>query len=124
MVDPGLDVEDTRGWPYLRHNLVHDLAALNKLEMILWDGWGLIQQEGVSGTDLALLDEVAELTRTPDDAGSDALRRVYEDDARLRVPSEVTSYSPASEGPIRVALELVRPVRPRAGSDDDRVRAP
>jgi hypothetical protein len=21
------DVEDTRGWPYLRHNLVHDLAA-------------------------------------------------------------------------------------------------
>jgi hypothetical protein len=27
LVDPGLDIPQTRGWPYLSHNLVHDLAA-------------------------------------------------------------------------------------------------
>ncbi|WP_328646029.1 hypothetical protein OHS58_42375 [Amycolatopsis sp. NBC_00348] len=31
-----------RGLPYARHNLVLDLAALNKHEMILWDVWGVI----------------------------------------------------------------------------------
>jgi len=37
MVDPGLDLDMTRGWPYLQHNLVHDLAALTKTEMLLWE---------------------------------------------------------------------------------------
>src|SRR5215469_9914984 len=33
VVDPGLDIPATRGWPYVRHNLIHDLAALAKHEM-------------------------------------------------------------------------------------------
>ncbi len=35
LVNPGLEIEDTRGWPYLLHNLVHDLSALIKMEMLL-----------------------------------------------------------------------------------------
>jgi hypothetical protein len=105
MVDPCLDIVDTRGWPYLRHNLVHDLAALNKVEMILWDDWGLLEQQTVLEDDLRLLDKVAEATLAPGDAAFDQLRRIYQDEERLRVPSEVTSYSPASQGPLKVALK-------------------
>ena len=33
--DPGLDIAMTRSWPFLVHNLLQDLAALNKYEMVL-----------------------------------------------------------------------------------------
>lgn len=48
----------------LRHNLVHDLAALNKAEMLLWDSWGLIQREQLPERDLELLDHLARITRS------------------------------------------------------------
>lgn len=62
LVSPELDIEMTRGWPYLRHNLIHDLAALNKQEMILWDYWGLANRERPSEEEIALLDRVARST--------------------------------------------------------------
>jgi Transglutaminase-like superfamily len=80
LVDPGHDVEDTRGWPYLRHNLVHDLAALNKAEMLLWDSWGLIQREQLPERDLELLDHLARITRSGG-AVFDELRRLYQAEA-------------------------------------------
>ena len=104
LVDPGLDIEDTRGWPYLRHNLVHDLAALNKVEMLLWDGWGLIERERLSERDLQLLDHLAHATGS-EDASFDELRRLYQAEAGLQVPSAVTSYSPASQAPRTVTLD-------------------
>jgi hypothetical protein len=104
LVDPGLDIEDTRGWPYLRHNLVHDLAALNKVEMLLWDGWGLIERERPSEQELQLLDHVAQ-TILSGDAAFDELRRLYQAEEGLQVPSAVTSYSPASEAPRTVMLD-------------------
>jgi hypothetical protein len=104
LVDPGLDIEDTRGWPYLRHNLVHDLAALNKVEMLLWDGWGLIERERLSERDLQLLDHLAQTTSS-EDAPFDELRRLYQAEEGLQVPSAVTSYSPASQAPRTVTLD-------------------
>lgn len=103
LVDPDLHETDTRGWPYLRHNLIHDLAALNKLEMLLWDEWGLIQQERASDADLELLDRIAHTTRSMD-SQLDEVQRWYEADARLRVPRTVMSYSPASDGPVEVSI--------------------
>lgn len=103
LVDPDLDVEMTRGWPYLRHNLIHDLAALNKTEMVLWDYWGLMQREP-SEEDLALLDRVARTTLS-DDASPSEARTLYEHPG-LRVPATVTSYSPTSETPLEVSLEI------------------
>jgi len=104
LVDPGLDIEDTRGWPYLRHNLVHDLAALNKVEMLLWDGWGLIERERPSEQELQLLDHLAQVTLSGD-AAFDELRRLYNTEPGLQVPSAVTSYSPAAEAPRTVMLD-------------------
>ena len=103
LVDPDLHEADTRGWPYLRHNLVHDLAALNKVEMLLWDEWGLMRSERISDSDVELLDRIAEVTRAPGAVSKD-LRRWYEADSRLRVPRTVISYSPASGEPVHVRV--------------------
>ena len=107
LVDPALEVEQTRGWSYLRHNLVHDLAALNKREMVLWDYWGLMEKEGPSSEgELALLDQVARAVLSPD-ASFREVRTMYEGESGLRVPEVVTSYSPTSlPDPLEVALEI------------------
>lgn len=105
LVDPNLNVEVTRGWPYLRHNVVHDLAALNKDEMILWDAWGLIEQERLSTEELALLDQVTRATLTMDTSFTE-VRDLYAKEARLRAPTTVTSYSPTSEVPLEVELGI------------------
>jgi Transglutaminase-like superfamily len=104
VVDRGLEMDDTRGWPYLLHNLVHDLAALNKAEMVLWDSWGLIER-GPSGLGTALPDRVTELTR----AGHDSLQdvcSVYEREPGLKPPPVIKSHSPAAAGPIEMRLRI------------------
>jgi Transglutaminase-like superfamily len=93
LVAPDLDVEMTRSWPYLRHNLIHDLAALNKVEMILWDSWGLMENDPLGERSRELLDQVARAT-APEQPDLSELRRLYEGEPALRVPATVTSYSP------------------------------
>ncbi|HEY3880664.1 MAG TPA: MBL fold metallo-hydrolase, partial [Trebonia sp.] len=36
-----LDAPELRGWPLLARHVIHDLAALNKTEMLVWDAWGM-----------------------------------------------------------------------------------
>ena len=61
---------EMKGLWYVRGNLVRDLASLNKLEILPWDVWGLIDHgdEALSEDDFALLDEVARLTTAGDGA--------------------------------------------------------
>jgi hypothetical protein len=86
---------DMWGQWFIKGNVVRDLAALNKVEMLPWDGWGAIAGAGTTGCDPALVDEIAALIVSDDVA---ALRRRYEDDGTLRVPSKVTSFT--SLGPV------------------------
>jgi Transglutaminase-like superfamily len=102
VVAPDLQIPDTRSWPYLAHNVVHDLAALNKVEMILWDSWGLTEQGSLADKDLELLDRVAAVTASTDPDLAE-LRRLY-DSPSLRVPATVTSYTPDGGGPVDVAV--------------------
>ncbi len=102
VVDPGLDIPQTRSWPYLVHNVLHDLAALNKQEMVLWDSWGLAERSELSAADLDLLDRVAE--RMASGAATvDDLRELSER-AEFQVPPLVASYSPAADAPLRVCV--------------------
>ena len=102
-VDPDLKVPGTRGWPYLRHNLVHDLAALTKREMLLWDEWGLADLDAEPSPDqLALLDGLAAATSSPSLTAGQAQELARLDG--LRVPPVVTSHSPASSTPVQVTL--------------------
>ena len=102
-VDPGLHIPGTRGWPYLRHNLVLDLAALTKREMLLWDGWGLAELDASPSPDqLALLDDLAAVTGSPGLTIEQA--RAFARRDGLRVPPVVTSHSPARSTPQRVTV--------------------
>ncbi|MER6138262.1 transglutaminase domain-containing protein [Streptomyces sp. NPDC001815] len=98
-----------RGLWFVRGNVVRDLAALNGVEVLPWDAWGLAAKEEAEVTvdDLALLDEAAGITAAvattasaPDSATDSAtatvsaseVRRLYAD-PRLAVPAEITSHT-------------------------------
>ncbi len=103
VVTPDLAVPATRGWPQLTYNLLQDLAALNKYEMILWDQWGLLDDHTSDADELApKLDALADLLR-PVDLAVGQIQDAF-DDAALRVPEAVTSTSPATDTPVRVVL--------------------
>jgi hypothetical protein len=101
VIDPDLDVPMLRGWPYLAHNVVLDLASLTKTEMLLWDGWGIQEKlrggvvpESVADT----LDEISSIT-SKTDMEPDVLRKLVAQD-ELRVPETVTVPGP-NGGPMQ-----------------------
>ena len=55
------------GWDYLLRLTLLDAAALNKQEMLCWDGWGIGERLGNPDAEAAaLVDEIATLTLAPD----------------------------------------------------------
>ncbi|MGP4050721.1 transglutaminase-like domain-containing protein [Streptomyces sp. 2A115] len=85
---------DLRGLWFVRCNVVRDLAALNGVEVLPWDMWGLAAKDEpeVTADDLALLDAAAAATATPAAVSPEEIRRLYAD-PRLTVPDEITSYT-------------------------------
>lgn len=106
VVAPALDIPMTRSWPQLVHNLLHDLAALNRREMLLWDNWGLAESDQWSAEQLALLDQLAAALST-EQVTHAALQEWY-GRAEFRVPPIVTSYSPAAASPLRIEMAAQR----------------
>jgi Transglutaminase-like superfamily len=104
VVDPALHIPGTRGWPYVQHNLIHDLAALAKHEMLLWDNWGWTEVKGEpSPRQLSVLDDLAALT-IDSDVPAPTVMSFYGREG-LTVPEQVISYSPAADTPRHVALD-------------------
>jgi hypothetical protein len=89
---------------FVRGNLVRDLAALNKVEMLPWDAWGLIEGENrdLSAEDLARLDRVAALSQVGND-GLSAIRAAFQEDG-FCVPPVITCHS--RSGAQKVTLEV------------------
>jgi hypothetical protein len=98
------ELPEPRGMTFVRAHVVQDLAALNKMEALPWDVWGLMQ----AGPDdrLSLVDEVAERTQAVD--GFADVRRLYAVPG-LAMPGRVRCLSPAV-GPHEVALDEPTPV--------------
>ncbi|GGN73616.1 hypothetical protein GCM10011579_051860 [Streptomyces albiflavescens] len=95
-----------KGLWFVRGNVLHDLAALNGVEVLPWDGWGpeILDDAALTEDDIALTDTVAA-------AGSeDELRRLYKD-RRLTVPDEITSYTTYA-GVRKVTLRRSRTASP------------
>lgn len=103
-IDPalfGISPVGLAGLWFVAGSLVRDLAGLNKVEMLPWDVWGaqpqLDARPGID--DLALFDEIADVTLDPE-AHFDAIRSLYRDE-RLRVPSQV--FNAVTQRPEMVA---------------------
>ena len=72
---------------FVQANVVRDLAALNKMELLPWDVWGAMTfQEEPDATAASLTDTVAGVIAGGD---VDAIRTVYEGRDDLRVPDKV-----------------------------------
>ncbi|WP_329124509.1 transglutaminase-like domain-containing protein [Streptomyces sp. NBC_01465] len=89
----GVQVVGISGTWFVRSNVVRDLAALCRVEVLPWDGWGLTDQPELvlSETELEVLDAVAEAgVRGGPLAG---LLKLHEGHDQLRTPDEITSYT-------------------------------
>lgn len=86
----GLTHVGLAGLWFIAGNVVRDFASLNRMEALPWDVWGLMQMRDDAITDeqTALLDRVAALTLAGDEAFPE-IRKLYESDERLRMPSVV-----------------------------------
>jgi Transglutaminase-like superfamily len=83
---------DMRGLWFVAGNIVKDIAALNKMEMLQWDAWGAMPRPNNTMQDkkrLAFFDELAKLTHDPT-ASFDEIQKVYSNTQnRLEVPARV-----------------------------------
>jgi hypothetical protein len=90
-----------QGLWFIAGNLVRDFAALNRVEALPWDVWGLMEMDDDALTDhkRALLDKVAALTLAGDEAFPE-IRKLFESDDRLHVPDKVFNVDRKVQEPL------------------------
>jgi hypothetical protein len=78
---------DMHGLWFVLGDLIRDFLALNKVELLPWDGWGMMIGPGqeLAEEDARFLDHLAELTLDADTSFAE-LRTLFENDPRLRTP--------------------------------------
>ena len=94
VLDPsrcGLEDEGQSGWWWVACNLVRDVAALSKMELLPWDMWGGMPEPGDPIPDVLAeeFDEVAAITADPDTAARSGARYA---DERFHVPAHVYNF--------------------------------
>ena len=88
--DPAVfGIRDMHGLWFIAGDLLRDLAALNKVEMLPWDVWGVMPSpdESLEGEQLEFFDRIAAVTCAPELSVTE-LRKLYQDD-RLQVATTV-----------------------------------
>lgn len=86
----GISFNNLHGLWFVAGDLVRDVAALNKMEMLPWDVWGAQPKPGeqMNAEQLRFFDKLAVLSRNPDSSFGE-LRKLYAADENLRVPATV-----------------------------------
>ena len=76
-----------KGIDFIKGNLLRDLAALNKFEVLPWDFWGWVERPTaeMSPEDLAFLDQTAQICRQAD---IPAAMAIYEQSPQYQAPVE------------------------------------
>jgi hypothetical protein len=89
----GVSVIGFTGMRTIQGNVLRDLAALNKVEVLPWDGWGLVDvpHGDLTGGDLDVLDAAAETTARGGPVAE--LRRLHQEHPGLRTPASVRSHT-------------------------------
>ena len=96
-------VPNLHGLWFVLGNVVRDFASLNRVEMLPWDVWGMMTMDdaAISAEQKQFVDRIAALTLAGDEAFSE-VRRIYESDERLRVPSTVFNVMRQAPEPVSV----------------------
>jgi len=92
-LDPSLfGIFDMWGASFIAGNVLHDLACLNKVELLPWDAWGMGLDWGphdaLPDDVVTIIDELATLGASDD---FDAIRSRFLADDALRVPEHITT---------------------------------
>ncbi|HEY9089849.1 MAG TPA: transglutaminase-like domain-containing protein [Anaerolineaceae bacterium] len=93
---------EMRGLGFILGNLLRDLAALNRMELLPWDCWGLMLKERLDDGDFALLDEAAALTAA-DAPDFEKVRRMYTSQPGLCMDGTLLSYVAGQMIPVEIA---------------------
>lgn len=97
----GLSLINEHGAHWIAGNLRLDFAALNKIEMLPWDVWGVGWPPNQPvPQDLSVFDAMSSLAADPD-SNLDAIRSMYANDERVRMPGTVFNV-------LRQAVETVQ----------------
>jgi hypothetical protein len=93
---------DLRGIDFVKGDLIRDVAALNKVELLPWDCWGMILMDYATlpPDDRSILDRLADLTYA-DVSDFAVVQQLYESDPRLCVGESIQSY-------INGSMELIQ----------------
>jgi hypothetical protein len=95
----GLEGEGQSGWWWIAGNLVRDVAALSKMELLPWDVWGAMPGPGEPVTDL-LTEELDRLAAASADPGRAAETQARYADERFRVPAQVYNFVRQKNEPV------------------------
>ena len=92
-----IGIFEFKGLPYVRYKLVSDLACLNKVEVLAWEGWGIVEdldKPELPDGDQNLLDRIAELLcRYDTDASAfSELRSLFTTHPRVQFPEDYTPH--------------------------------
>jgi hypothetical protein len=84
---------DMHGWWFIWGNVIRDFFALNKIEILPWDGgWGFLTHNLddplLNGEELHVYDHIAALTVNPEN-NFYKIRSFYENDSRFHLPEDV-----------------------------------
>lgn len=91
----GLGLRSLHGLWFVASQVVRDLAAMNKRELLCWDTWGLGdkgEDDEFTASELELLDYIAMLSQQGNDSLPE-LWSLYDAEPAVRVPSIVNSYT-------------------------------
>ncbi|MEM8860626.1 MAG: transglutaminase-like domain-containing protein, partial [Chloroflexota bacterium] len=107
------------GLPFIKGNLLFDLFALNKIELLPWDRWGPLirkSEKEMTAADMQLLDQIAELT-TAADGNFDHVQAIYQSlqDAKV-IETRLASFGVGDEmevGDPDLPIGSTQPVNPQ-----------
>lgn len=76
------------GRDFVRGNVLRDFLALNKVEVLPWDFWGLLMKplDESGPEEVAIIDRLADLSNRTEEDTFNEIRALYEQDARLQIP--------------------------------------
>jgi hypothetical protein len=90
-IDPDLfGIFEYKGWDFVRGNLLRDLLALNKLELLPWDFWGLLSWPPVAACPPEMLDAHDRLAEAliPGREAFSTIRDAYRLNPNAQIPPE------------------------------------
>lgn len=89
----GVSSIGAQGMWFIRNNVIRDLAALNKVEVLPWDEWGLADKEfeDMTEDELKIIDEAARLAI--DNDRFEEMKAFYEDQPLLKAPRIINSHT-------------------------------